>query len=213
MRATIVYDNRTRRPDLEADWGFACYLEAQGHRLLFDTGGSGRILLHNLARLNIDPTAVDTVVISHNHFDHIGGLAAFLEQNNRVKAVLPPSLRGVRHAREVVFAGQPEEIYPGIYTTGELENVEQSLVVETSRGMLVFVGCAHPDMQKILQTARQFGRLYGIVGGLHDFEEYELLQGLDFILPTHCTRHREELKTRYPSQYREGGVGTFIEIE
>jgi metal-dependent hydrolase (beta-lactamase superfamily II) len=39
VKATIVYDNTTKRRDLIADWGFACYIEADNKNILFDTGG------------------------------------------------------------------------------------------------------------------------------------------------------------------------------
>ncbi len=41
MKVTIVYDNETWQPGLEADWGFACLVEVEGRRWLFDTGAKG----------------------------------------------------------------------------------------------------------------------------------------------------------------------------
>ena len=152
------------------------------------------------------------MVISHNHFDHTGGLAAFLEENSRVRLILPPALRGVRRAREIVFASREGEIYPGIYTTGELESIEQSLAVETRQGLILLVGCSHPDMATILETAGRFGPIAGIIGGLHGFQRFELLEGLDLICPTHCTQYKQEINARFPSQYREGGAGIVIEV-
>ncbi|MCE7748139.1 MAG: MBL fold metallo-hydrolase, partial [Candidatus Heimdallarchaeota archaeon] len=38
MKITIVYDNTSLRDDLEADWGFSCYIEHLGTNILFDTG-------------------------------------------------------------------------------------------------------------------------------------------------------------------------------
>ena len=84
MKITIVYDNTTTRDDLIADWGFACYVETDGKRILFDTGGDGKILLHNMNNLGIDPREIETVFISHNHFDHIGGLSEILFENPNV---------------------------------------------------------------------------------------------------------------------------------
>ena len=46
MKITVVYDNEVREPELQADWGFSCFIEAQGMpQILFDTGASGSILL------------------------------------------------------------------------------------------------------------------------------------------------------------------------
>jgi 7,8-dihydropterin-6-yl-methyl-4-(beta-D-ribofuranosyl)aminobenzene 5'-phosphate synthase len=58
MKVTIVYDNEAWQPGLEAAWGFSCLVEANGQRLLFDTGGVGAILLQNMETLNLDPRSI-----------------------------------------------------------------------------------------------------------------------------------------------------------
>ena len=67
-------------------------------------------------------------------------------------------------------------------------------------------------MKHILDTAAQFGKLHGIIGGLHGFKEYELFSNMQLICPTHCTQHIPEIKKRYPEQYVEGGAGKVIEV-
>jgi 7,8-dihydropterin-6-yl-methyl-4-(beta-D-ribofuranosyl)aminobenzene 5'-phosphate synthase len=66
-------------------------------------------------------------------------------------------------------------------------------------------------MEHILQIASQFGRVYGIIGGLHGTRP-ESLKDLDLICPTHCTQHKAEIKSFYPGKYIEGGAGRVIEI-
>lgn len=56
------------------EWGFAALVEADGHRVLFDTGMRPNTVLENAEELGIDLSNVDTVILSHNHFDHTGGL-------------------------------------------------------------------------------------------------------------------------------------------
>lgn len=56
------------------EWGYAALVEADGHTLLFDTGARPDTVLKNAEELGIDLSAVDTVILSHNHWDHTGGL-------------------------------------------------------------------------------------------------------------------------------------------
>ncbi|MEJ2537731.1 MAG: MBL fold metallo-hydrolase [Calditrichia bacterium] len=212
MKATIVFDNTTTRADLKSDWGFSCFVEANDKRILFDTGANGDILLENMHKLKINPTSIDEVFISHDHFDHVGGLPAFLDTNNRVKIYLPPSLRGMQNAGGVVCLDRPTQISDGLYSTGELEGIEQAMAVKTKEGLIVFTGCSHPKMKNILKATSQFGDIYGIIGGLHGFDQFDLFNDLKLICATHCTRYKSEIKSRFPQQHIEGGVGRIIEV-
>ncbi|VUT28191.1 MAG: 7, 8-dihydropterin-6-methyl-4-(beta-D-ribofuranosyl)-aminobenzene-5'-phosphate synthase [Candidatus Syntrophoarchaeum sp. GoM_oil] len=211
MKVTIVYDNTAFRKDLQADWGFSALVEAKERRILFDTGANGSILLSNMQKLGINPKEINEIFISHAHWDHTGGLSAFLDQNNEVKIWVPPSFRGVKNVREIIEVGNPMKLYEGIYSTGELEGIEQSFCVETKKGIIVIAGCSHPRMEHILEVASQFGKVYGIIGGLHGTKP-ESLKDLDLICPTHCTQYAGEIKSLYPEKYVEGGAGKVIEI-
>ncbi|MCK4355086.1 MBL fold metallo-hydrolase [Candidatus Parcubacteria bacterium] len=201
MKITIVYDNTAFRPDLQSDWGFAALVEAKNTpKILFDTGADGRILLSNMEKLNIEPTSIDEVFISHSHFDHIGGLPEFLNVNNKVKIYNPDSF------------SKPTKIHENVFSTGQLDGIEQSMGVETEKGIVLIVGCSHPEMKHILDAIRKFGKIYGVVGGMHGFNEFELFKDLELICPTHCTQHKAELKRLYPQKYIEGGAGRIIEI-
>ena len=231
MKITIVYDNTAFGKDLQDDWGFSALIEAKntpnpegetsspyGVKILFDTGGNGKILLSNMEKLGIDPLSIEEVFISHPHFDHIGGLNEFLKINPVNKIYVPSSL-GLEN--EIILK-EPTKIHENIFSTGELEGIEQSMGVITDlpteasakagKGTVLIVGCSHPYMGHILDAAKQFGKIYGIIGGLHGFNEFELFKDLELICPTHCTQHKDELKKLYPQKYIEGGVGKIIEI-
>src|ERR1700761_5984002 len=56
------------------EWGFAALVEADGRRILVDTGARPDTVLINARELGIDLSHVPTVVLTHFHDDHIGGL-------------------------------------------------------------------------------------------------------------------------------------------
>jgi len=212
MRITIIYDNTAFRRDLQADWGFSALMEVENTpRILFDTGTDGKILLSNMEKLEIGPASVEEVFISHSHFDHTGGISEFLKVNHKAKFYVPPSFSGPR-GREVISMPKPKRIHGDVFSTGELDGIEQSMGVETAKGIVLIVGCSHPYMGHILDAARQFGTIYGVIGGMHGFSEFELFKDLELICPTHCTQHKAELKKLYPQKYTEGGAGRIIEI-
>ena len=211
MKITIIYDNVVFKKGLQADWGFSCLVEIENApKILFDTGANGAILFYNMAELGIDPAFIEDVFISHAHFDHVGGLSAFLNVKNDVNIYLPHSMRGIRSVKTAIPVGAPLKIRENVFSTGELDHIEQVMAIKTKNGVVLIAGCSHPRMSHILEAASQFGEIYGIVGGLHGFSEYELFEDFEVICPAHCTQHKKALKSLYPQKYIEGGVGQVI---
>ena len=211
MRITILYDNDAYKEGLQADWGFSCLVEVENTpTILFDTGTNGSILLSNMEKLNIDPASVDEIFISHAHFDHVGGLSAFLNVKRDVTIYVPPSLRGIRGVKEVVSVSEPLKIHENVFSTGEIDHIEQSMAIKIDEGIVIIAGCSHPRMAHIFKAASQFGNIHAIVGGLHGFSEYDLFKDLELICPTHCTQHKAEIKALYPKKYTDGGAGKII---
>jgi len=212
MRITIVYDNEVKKPGLIADHGFSCLIEAPDTpKILFDTGAKGSILLHNMKELKIDPGSIGVVVISHNHGDHFGGLQAITEANQDAELYLPPSFGGIS-AKKVTKIKEPLEIRHGIFTTGEIGGMEQSLAIKTDKGLVVITGCAHPGVGNILDATARFGKAYGIIGGLHEFHDFDRLNPLSLICPCHCTQHKSAIKRLFPDRCLDCGAGLVLEL-
>jgi len=211
MKISIVYDNTALRKDLRSDWGFCAFVETENMpKILFDTGADGKILLSNMKKLEIDPLSIEEIFISHLHWDHVGGLSELLKINPDIKKIYVPFSMGLEN--EVVLK-KPTKIHENIFSTGELEGIEQSMGLITKKGIVLIVGCSHPYMGTILDTAKKFGKIHAIIGGMHGFSEFELFKDIDLICPTHCTQHKKELKEIYPQKYLEGGAGRIIEIK
>ena len=62
--------------------GLAFLIETESGCILFDTGQSGTVLLHNLKLLGVEPAAINALAISHAHYDHTGGLPALLDRGS-----------------------------------------------------------------------------------------------------------------------------------
>ena len=207
-KITIVHDNCLNKQGLKIGWGFSALIETNhASPILFDTGNDGAALLYNMGQLGIAPEHIGTIVISHAHSDHTGGLAEILEVNKQATIYIPASIAGTMLGRKVVLVSQPLQISSDVLSIGELKNTEQSLAVKTDRGIVVVTGCSHPGVGAILDAASSHGKIYGIIGGLHGFRDFGRLDGLSLICPCHCTRYKEELEHRFPEQYLGCGAG------
>ena len=231
MKLATVYDNRSLYPHLASRWGFACLV---GDDLLFDTGGDGRTLLSNMAKMGIDPSRIGTVVLSHAHGDHTGGLGSLLGTGVRPTVYVPRSFPSrfkadVRSLTRLVEVREPLEIRPGVHTTGEVGRglVEQALAVETEKGLVVITGCAHPGVVEMVRHARQIGEgeVYLVLGGFHlggvsgrrveriiaDFRRL----GVQKVAPCHCTGDRaiEIFAEEYGEDFIRVGVGMVLDVE
>jgi len=213
MKITIVYDNEVRKVGLRQGWGFSALIEdAEASPLLFDTGADSPTLLHNMKELNIDPQDISIIVISHAHGDHTGGLSEILRINGIAELYLPNSFRRAFPGRKVTTVRNSVQIRENIFSTGELEGVEQSLALKTDNGIFVLTGCAHPAMESILAAAAKFGKLYGIAGGFHGFHNFEAFRGLSLICPCHCTMYKQEIRDLFKDKTLECGAGLVIEL-
>ena len=213
MKITIVYDNEVKKQGLKADWGFSCFIEGQNiPPILFDTGASSSILLHNMKELGISPSTIGIIVISHSHFDHTGGLQGILELNKDAELYLPASFYRAIPGRNVVKVKDACQICDNVFTTGELRSIEQSLALKTDKGVLLVVGCSHPGVGNIMDAAAEFGTVYGIVGGFHGFSDFARLNDLSLICPCHCTQYKQEIMKLFPQECLDCGAGLVLEL-
>jgi len=216
MKLTIVYDNEVFKKDLglKSDWGFACLIQTNDKSILFDCGAKGDILLNNMQKLHLNPKDIDKIVISHEHWDHNGGLNSLISFIYDVE-LYRFNKDSISRKIKLITVEEPLKISDGIYTTGRLSGLpvdEQSLVLEGKKGWYVLVGCSHPGVEKILKAARQIGTIVGIIGGFHGFNNLSILDDLDFICPCHCTKYKKEIKLAFPDTCYECGVGKIIDL-
>ena len=89
MKVAVLMENTKCDPDLTCEHGLSLYIEANGIRILFDTGQTGAFA-KNGEKLGIDLPDVDFCVLSHGHYDHGGGLSRFLKINEKAKIYASP---------------------------------------------------------------------------------------------------------------------------
>jgi len=230
IKLISVYDNYQVDRKLKTAWGFAAIVETPKDLILFDTGGDSRILLFNMEKLGINPTSIKKVVISHIHGDHVGGLEGFLEKNSNVRIFIPSSFPEsikdmiTEKGAKFVEISAPRKISDFVYTTGELYGPpkEQSLIIDSIKGLVIITGCAHPGIVNIVRKAKELlkkDKVFLVLGGFHHppiscIKEFKELR-VEKVAPSHCSGDlvRETFKKEYKEDFIEYGVGKIIEIK
>jgi 7,8-dihydropterin-6-yl-methyl-4-(beta-D-ribofuranosyl)aminobenzene 5'-phosphate synthase len=217
MRVTCVVDDAVQRSSpFWGEHGVAFLIEADGRRVLFDTGQSGEVLLHNLELLDLDPARIDALAISHAHYDHTGGLPLLLKHLRPFTPLYahPDLFRkrfsrredqvngvGLRVGRRELAAhlmpklsSEPQEILPGVWTTGEITERpepegssdyhmmregdalvadtygdDMGLVLRSNDSLAMLCGCCHAGLLNTLAHVRHNFEwpIAVIAGGLH----------------------------------------------
>jgi 7,8-dihydropterin-6-yl-methyl-4-(beta-D-ribofuranosyl)aminobenzene 5'-phosphate synthase len=235
LRFTVLYDNYLFREGTKPDWGFSCLIEGTEKTILFDTGTQPQILMHNAGVLSVDLKKVDLIVLSHIHGDHTGGLPAVLEQNPNVTVFFPVSFpREFGRRVETLKAkaqpvDKPIEICPKVFVTGEMgdEIKEESLIIDTARGLIIVTGCSHQGIVNILRRAKEIldRPIYLVFGGFHLMEKsnaqmQEILAAFTELKvekcgATHCTGDNAiaMFKKAFGENYVPMGTGKIITLE
>lgn len=231
---TIIYDNYQDDTSLETDWGFACLVEYQGEKLLFDAGRKIDLYRKNVNKLKIKPEQIPSLFISHEHGDHTAGIPWITEINPSVKCYLPASYEA--HLRDKkrlppnsLGLSNPSHLYGPFYSTGDnFESFkEQGLIIKTEDGGVLISGCGHPGIVEMVSAAREdLGiKVHTVIGGLHlmrtSGEDVKNIvatlqkMGIKQICPTHCTGDSSIaiFKESFNDGYLHGGTGRILVIE
>jgi 7,8-dihydropterin-6-yl-methyl-4-(beta-D-ribofuranosyl)aminobenzene 5'-phosphate synthase len=232
LTIVIIYDNNEYDEKMEMGFGFSCLVKLENKNILFDTGGDSPTLLNNMNKLKIDPKEIDTIVLSHIHGDHVGGLSGFLEVNPNVKVYIPQSFPKSfkdeikSYGASFADVSDSTKIFDGIYSTGELGTwiKEQSLIIKTEKGLVVITGCAHPGIVDIVKRSKELMKedVYLVTGGFHlggagDYEIKNIIEsfrniGVKKVAPCHCTGDRaiSLFEEEYKNDFIKAGVGKTI---
>ena len=162
MRIINLVENTEGASGCGSEHGLSFYIETERHKLLADTGASD-LLLKNAEKLGIDLTKVDTVILSHGHYDHGGGILPFAEINPAAKIYIPAAAFGayyslrdgapryiglaeeIRRLPQVVIVGGTAagifriddelSLFSGIGNTYPIPSANRNLRVKTKQGL------------------------------------------------------------------------------
>ena len=237
MEIKIIFNNESVSKELFNGWGFSCLID---NRILFDTGEKSEYLLKNMKHMNINISDIDTVIISHEHWDHVGGLWKLLSLKKGLKVYVCPGFS--KEFKEKIIKADGiliesywfAEIEKNIFITGEIPGKykkeylpEQAMVIQTKKGLAVITGCAHPGIVYMLRSIKNKypgEEVYFVFGGFHlmdkDKQIIEIIvdkfkeMKVDKVGPTHCSGKEAEkiFKERYGDSFMSIKAGRIFEI-
>ena len=239
MEVKIVFNNDVVSDKFISGWGFSCLVD---NRVLFDTGEKAEYLFNNMQNLNISISSIEMIVISHDHWDHTGGLWELLEKRKGLKVYACPHFSRTfkdkvkKLKAELIEAEKIIEVTKNIFITGEILKEysgipEQALVVrcqpKAGRGITVITGCSHPGIVRIIEKVKEANpseKICLVFGGFHlmnsDKREVRIIaerlkeMGVDKVGPTHCTGYeaQEIFKKVYADNLISIKAGQVFEI-
>lgn len=277
LQLSIICENTVGRPiSACAEHGFACLVQTSSGTWLFDTG-SGEMLLANMTALEHDPLRIDSVILSHGHYDHCGGLLPLLKHvgprpvhahsqifskrfwqgQHEVRTISLPYSRDDLESAGAAFAFHDTltELAKGLYFSGVIPRCtpfetgdphlvrhaadgeslvadefadDAAVAIETSKGLVILLGCAHAGLVNTLEYFRREldnRHVHAIIGGTHlgpaSDDQFaatvDYLSSLDFdrLGVSHCTGQirSAQLYSQFPGKVFFANVGTTVKIE
>jgi 7,8-dihydropterin-6-yl-methyl-4-(beta-D-ribofuranosyl)aminobenzene 5'-phosphate synthase len=106
MKIITLIENLVYKTGLTAEHGLALLIDTGNQKILFDTGQSPAFL-SNAEKLGVNMKEIDSVIISHGHYDHTGGLYAFLQKNSKAKVFAKKEVFLEKYQTVQGFIGTP----------------------------------------------------------------------------------------------------------
>ncbi len=238
MNIKIIANGFSKQDRRRNKWGLSLLIDGD---VLFDTFCTAQALESGFFSYGVDVGALKHIVISHEHWDHTGGLWWILDKNKRITVYVCADT-GADIKQRISDSGampvavtNPLEIKPGLFTTGQIEGsyngsaiFEQALILKQDSKLAVVTGCSHPGVPKILSRTRSEhkGEIDLLLGGFHLMDKppevirritvmFDRVYGITHIAPLHCTGSGavNYFKKTIPHRMLEVSCGDSLEFD
>lgn len=239
IKLTIIVDdlNGAETGYLKS-FGFSLLIELDHRKILFDTGTKEEILIKNLTNYGINPSEINMVILSHNHYDHTNGLSGILKSNPDLSVYIHkywkkpvkkigdpiPSKNMIFVEKGGIFKELGEIIYiTNAYMSSDYGGIyEQGCYIRTKDSFILICGCCHPGLNNFLKDREFLGipdkSPLHIIGGFHGFkfedETADLLYPQIYsVILCHCTKNVKAYKGQFREKCFIGTVGRTLKFE
>lgn len=208
MRIVTLMENTAVSPEMKSSHGLSFYIETKSRRILFDMGPDGAFL-ENAEKLGVDIARVDIAILSHGHYDHGGGLKAFLEANSTAPVHIQRKAFGEYYAHDPDgtrrYIGLPQQMKDDpriVYHTGDYR---------LDAGLQVFAGVTGRECHSPAND-----RLYMSINGrdIQDLFMHEqnllIREGNKMVLIAGCAHNGILNIMRKAKEYAPGGIDFVI---
>lgn len=206
----VLVTNCAGRKGLLAEHGLSLFIRHKSGDILMDTG-AGPLFLDNASFMNLQVEKIDFALLSHEHYDHAGGIPALSRMFSMISMSCPlyhpddfdrPQIPAIAFKSVNESTSLKENIHlvatAGTCKDGEdIKDIrELSLVIDDT----LFIGCCHSGFETVLKEAHKFSNIKMIVGGFHNYmqNDHELEKSAEFlkrsgvekVIILHCSSNR-----------------------
>ncbi len=242
MKITFIYENSLAIKGLKHGFGFSCLIEDRDKKILFDIGGNKEAFFYNIQKLKINLNSITHLIFSHQHWDHTSGFTEVVKKLNDKCLIYIPFkfnknllnqiplnrvLIKTRNIRQICKNFSLIVLKGSSLVLKEFFSVyEQSLIIQSPKGLIIITGCAHPGIIKILENIKKEFKeeIYCVIGGFHLTRSFEKniihiidnfnMLNIKNVVPCHCSGKKalKLFEERFINKTYNIGTGSVINI-